>query len=287
MIIPIIVGVVLAIIGTVAGFMIGKNSQKSVNDLIEQEATKRAETIKEDALKEAERIKKEKMLESKEYYLAEKAKHEAAVQERNGKVIEKEQKAQALQQSLNSKLENMNRKEKEIDEARSNLDKQLANASMRKEQLDKSHEEMVKMLEKVSGLPKEEAKNQLIASMKKDAETEAMSSIKSIMDEAKINANKEAKKIVIQTIQRTAAEHTIENTVSVFNLESDEQKGQIIGREGRNIRAIEALTGCEIVVDDTPEAILISGFDPIRREITRLALQRLTADGRIHPARIE
>ena len=123
--------------------------------------------------------------------------------------------------------------------------------------------------------------------MKKDAETEAMSSIKSIMDEAKINANKEAKKIVIQTIQRTAAEHTIENTVSVFNLESDEQKGQIIGREGRNIRAIEALTGCEIVVDDTPEAILISGFDPIRREITRLALQRLTADGRIHPARIE
>ncbi len=286
--IPLIIAcILLAIIGTAVGFMMGKKSQKSQNDEIEALAKKNADSLLENANKEAERVKKEKMLEAKEFYLQEKAKHEQAVNERNNKVIDREQKANQLQQSLNSKNENLNRKEKEIDDIRNNLDKQLKLVNTRKEQLDKSHDEMVKMLEKVSSLSKEEAKLQLIATLKKDAETEAMASIKAIMDEAKISANKEAKKIVIQTIQRTAAEHTIENTVSVFNLESDEQKGQIIGREGRNIRAIENATGCEIVVDDTPEAILISGFDPIRREITRLALQRLTADGRIHPARIE
>jgi len=282
-----IIGIVALLIGLAAGFFVGKSNQKSHNELIEAEARKEAELIKTEAAKEAERVKKEKMLEAKEYYLAEKTKHESAVAERNAKVQERETKATALQQSLNSKLENANRKEKEVEDLRTNLDKQLQIVNTKREQLDKSHEEFVKRLEAISGLSKEDAKSQLITALKKDAETEAMASIKEIMDQAKVSANKEAKKIVIQTIQRTAAEHTIENTVSVFNLESDEQKGQIIGREGRNIRAIESVTGCEIVVDDTPEAIIISGFDPIRREIARLALQRLTADGRIHPARIE
>jgi len=282
-----IIGIVALLIGLAAGFFVGKSNQKSQNDVIEADARKEAESIKTEAAKEAERVKKEKMLEAKEYYLAEKAKHESAVIERNAKVQERETKATALQQSLNSKLENANRKEKEVEDLRVNLDKQLQIVNTKREQLDKSHDEFVKRLEAISGLTKEDAKTQLISALKKDAETEAMASIKEIMDQAKVSANKEAKKIVIQTIQRTAAEHTIENTVSVFNLESDEQKGQIIGREGRNIRAIESVTGCEIVVDDTPEAIIISGFDPIRREIARLALQRLTADGRIHPARIE
>lgn len=282
-----IAAIVALLVGAAGGFFFGKSNQKSRNDEIEADARKQAESIKTEAAKEAERVKKEKMLEAKEFYLQEKAKHESAVQERNQKVQERETKANQLQQSLNGKLENANRKEKELDEIRANLDKQLQIVGIKKEQLEKSHEEIVKRLEVISGLSKDDAKSQLIATLKKDAETEAMATIKDMMDQAKITANKEAKKIIIQTIQRTAAEHTIENTVSVFNLESDEQKGQIIGREGRNIRALESATGCEIVVDDTPEAIIISGYDPIRREIARLALQRLTADGRIHPARIE
>lgn len=283
----IVIGILALAIGAAAGFFIGRNNVKSKNEEIEAEARKNAEILKADAAKEAERIKKEKMLEAKEYFLQEKSKHESAVNERNLKVQEKEQKVNTLQQSLNSKIENLNKKEKELDESRAGLEKQIQIMNIKKEQVEKNHEEMVKKLEIISGLSKEEAKSQLVSSLKKEAETEAMASIKELIDQAKMSANKEAKKIVIQTIQRTAAEHTIENTVSVFNLESDEQKGQIIGREGRNIRAFESVTGCELVVDDTPEAIIISGFDPIRREIARLALQRLTADGRIHPARIE
>ncbi len=281
------IGLIALLIGAAAGFFVGRNNQKSKNEEIEAEARKNAEILKTDALKEAERVKKEKMLEAKEFFLQEKSKHESAVNERNLKVQEKEQKANSLQQSLNSKVENLNKKEKELEDGRISLEKQIQIMNIKKEQVEKNHEEMVKKLEIISGLSKEEAKSQLVTSLKKEAETEAMASIKEIVDQAKMSANKEAKKIVIQTIQRTAAEHTIENTVSVFNLESDEQKGQIIGREGRNIRAFESVTGCELVVDDTPEAIIISGFDPIRREIARLALQRLTADGRIHPARIE
>jgi len=170
---------------------------------------------------------------------------------------------------------------------RENLNKQLETVTTKREQLDKSHETFVKKLEQISGLSKDDAKRDLIDTMKKEAESDALAHVKLIMDEAKANANKEAKKIIIQTIQRTAAENAIENTVSVFNLESDELKGQIIGREGRNIRALEAATGCEFLVDDTPEAIIISGYDPIRREVARLSLQRLVTDGRIHPARIE
>ena len=167
------------------------------------------------------------------------------------------------------------------------LELQLELVNNKNEQLKKSHEIFVGKLEQISGLSKEDARKELVESMTKAAETEALSLTKTLIDEAKSKANKEAKKIIIQTIQRTAAENAIENTVSVFNLDSDEQKGQIIGREGRNIRALEAATGCEFVVDDTPEAIIISGYDPIRREIARLSLQRLVADGRIHPARIE
>ena len=177
--------------------------------------------------------------------------------------------------------------EKELDLLRDNLNKQLETVTSKREQLDKSHETFVKKLEQISGLSKDDAKRDLIDTMKKEAESDALAHVKLIMDEAKANANKEAKKIIIQTIQRTAAENAIENTVSVFNLESDELKGQIIGREGRNIRALEAATGCEFLVDDTPEAIIISGYDPIRREVARLSLQRLVTDGRIHPARIE
>jgi ribonucrease Y len=298
MVISIIIAAVASVVSLGAGFLIGKKISGDKAREIESKATKEAEeriqkakshasSLVDRAKSEAESIKKAKMLEAKEHFIQKKAQFDEEVAQRKEKMQERDAQLKERQISINQKFEENSRKEKELDKLRENLTKQLELLNIKKEQVDKQHEEFVTQLEKISNLSASEAKNQLIETLKKEAQTDAMSHIKDIMDEAKAKANKEAKKIVIQTIQRTAAEHTIENTVSVFNLESDDQKGQIIGREGRNIRALEAATGCEIVVDDTPEAIIISGYDPIRREIARLSLQRLTADGRIHPARIE
>lgn len=294
----IIIAAAIAVLAAIVGLLVGRSITQKSNQEIEQKATQEvekkladasaaAEKLLADAKRNAENVKKDKMLEAKENFLQLKAKHESEVAERNKKAIEKETQVKQLQTEVSQRTSELSKKEKEIDSLRDNLNKQLELVNTKKEQLEKSHEIFVNKLEQISGLSKDDAKRELTESMKKEAEAEALSYMKNAMDEAKSKANKEAKKIVIQTIQRTAAENAIENTVSVFNLDSDEQKGQIIGREGRNIRALEAATGCEFVVDDTPEAIIISGYDPIRREIARLSLQRLVADGRIHPARIE
>ncbi len=287
---PIIIGFV----GIIIGFVIGKKISKNNSEIIESAAKKEAELLLSKAKSDADALMKAKTLETKEYFLKKRSQWDEETSRRKEKhnqrenqVRQKEGNLKERQKQLSIKSEELARESRIVDTLKTNLSEQLGLLNNRKEKLDKQHSEFVKQLEKISNLSASEAKEQLINSLKEDANNDALAHIKAIMDEAKANASKEAKKIVIKTIQRTAAEHAIENTVSVFNLDSDDQKGQIIGREGRNIRAIEAATGCEIVVDDTPEAIIISGFDPIRREITRLSLQRLTADGRIHPARIE
>ncbi len=301
----IIIAIVLGLVGVAVGFFAGKGSTKSSVEKIEAEAKAEAEKkvteaksaaekIIADANRNAENTKKDKQLEAKEHFLQLKAKNDQEIAERSKKLVEKEAQIKQQQLDASSKLAEASKKEAEVskkdkehDAIRDNLNKQLDVLNSKKEQLEKSHETFVNKLEQISSLSKEDAKKELVDSMRKEAEASALSIMKDIVDTAKLNANKEAKKIIIQSIQRTAAENAIENTVSVFNLESDEMKGQIIGREGRNIRALEAATGCEFVVDDTPEAIIISGYDPIRREIARLSLQRLVTDGRIHPARIE
>jgi ribonuclease Y len=288
------IAVMAAIVGLLVGRSITQKSNREIEEQAKQEVEKKladaaaaAEKILADAKRNAENVKKDKMLEAKEHFLQLKTKHESEVAERNKRLSEKESQLKHLQNDVSQRASEISRKEKEIESLRDNLNKQLEIVNTKRAQLEKSHEIFVSKLEQISNLSKEEAKRELVESMKKEAEAEALSYMKNAIDEARAKANKEAKKIIIQTIQRTAAENAIENTVSVFNLDSDEQKGQIIGREGRNIRALEAATGCEFVVDDTPEAIIISGYDPIRREIARLSLQRLVADGRIHPARIE
>lgn len=252
-----------------------------------QEAEIEAKRILEEAKLQAETLKKDKLLEAKEKFLQLKQEHDKEIAQRNRAQEQIENKLKQQQQSLNQKLENVQRKEQELDAMRENLKRQTELVQVKKVEMEKAAEQHIKRLEQIAKLTEAEAKAELIETLKESARTEAMAYVKDIMDEAKAKANKEAKKIIIQTIQRTAAEHAIENTVSVFHIDSDDIKGQIIGREGRNIRALEAATGVEIIVDDTPEAIVISGFDPVRREIARLSLQRLVADGRIHPARIE
>lgn len=241
----------------------------------------------EEAEREAEVIKKNKLLEVKEQALQMKAEFEKQVNSRNSKLQVAENKVKQREQTLNQKIEETQRRKSEVDVVKDNLDAQLEIVEKKKQDLDKLHKQEVERLEALSGLSAEEIKNKLIEALKDEAQTDAQSFISEIMEEAKMTANKEAKKIVIQSIQRVATETAIENAITVFHIESDEVKGRIIGREGRNIRALEAATGVEIVVDDTPEAIVISGFDPVRREIARLALHQLVADGRIHPARIE
>ena len=209
------------------------------------------------------------------------------VNEKNANILRNENRLKQKETSLNQKLEENNRKEKELVLIRKNLTTQLEILEKKQQEVDKSLQRQREQLENISGLSTEEAKAQLVESLKDDARAEAMTHIQEIMDEAKLTANQEAKKIIVETIQRTAAENTIENTVSVFNIDNDEIKGRIIGREGRNIRTLEALTGIEIIIDDSPDAIILSGFDPVRREIARLSLHKLVTDGRIHPARIE
>lgn len=258
------------------------------------EAETKAEKIVSRAESKNEEIKQKKIREAKDKFAKLKSdldtkKNEQIIEmkERELEIKEKEKELAKQQQSFNDKLENLESKEVELQNIRENLEKQLKIVSKKKEQLEQANEQHIKALENVAKLSEGEAKEQLLEAVKAKTETEAMAIQKDLLSQAHQNANKEAKKIVIQSIQRMCAEYTIENTVSVFNLDSDDVKGQIIGREGRNIRALEAATGAEIVVDDTPEAIIISSFDPIRREICRLALKRLVADGRIHPTKIE
>jgi ribonuclease Y len=235
----------------------------------------------------AELIKKNKIIEAKEKFIALKLEHENQVRQAEQKLHQQEQRQQQRDQQLNQKQSEVQRAQNELNTQRQNLDNQLKALERKSQDVDRLHKAAEQQLEQISGLSAEEAKKQLVDALKDEAKTAAMAYINDTMDEARLTANKEAKKIIIQSIQRIASEATVENAVSVFHIENDEVKGRIIGREGRNIRALEAATGVEIVVDDTPEAITLSAFDPVRREIARLALHQLVQDGRIHPARIE
>jgi ribonucrease Y len=248
---------------------------------------RRSSHIIRDAEAEAEVLKKDKILQAKEKFLQLKSEHERVINERNQKVILAESSLKQKESSISQQLEEAQRKNRENDAIRENLEHQMEILERKKEELDRSHKQQIEHLETISGLSAEDAKQQLVDSLKEEAKSTAMASINEIVEEAKMTANRDAKKIVVETIQRVATESAIENSVTVFNIDNDEIKGRIIGREGRNIRALEAATGIEIIVDDTPEAIILSGFDPVRREIARLALHQLVTDGRIHPARIE
>ncbi len=282
--------ILLAIIGgggLVVGLVLGKfvfagNTQKKI-----EEAEAKAATILKEAELRAETVKKEKEVEAKERFVQLKAAHEKEIFEKNKKINDTESRIRQKEQSISQKEGNLDKQLKDNEAIKENLNRQIELNNQRKVELDKKQEEHVRRLEKIANLSAEDARNQLVESLKQEAETRALALQQEIIEDAKQKAGKEARKIIIQTIQRTAAEQAIENTITVFHLESDEIKGQIIGREGRNIRAIEAATGVDLIVDDTPEAILLSSFDPLRREIARLSLQRLVADGRIHPARIE
>jgi len=247
----------------------------------------RRDQLLKDAENEGESIKKDKILQAKEKFLQLKESHEDAMKDRERKMQSAEDRTRNKENSLSQKIEEVTRKEKTIENQQKELEEKIQIADLKGQELEKMQSKRVAELSKISGLDPEDAKKQLMEALKDEARTDAMEHIKDIVEEAKLNANREAKKIIIQTIQRVAHEQSIENSVSVFNIDSDEVKGRIIGREGRNIRALEAATGVEIVVDDTPEAILLSCFDPIRREIARLAMHQLVSDGRIHPARIE
>lgn len=250
-------------------------------------AKTKAKQFLKDAEAQAEILKKDKLLEAKEKFLQLKAEHEKEINQKNQAAAQRDNSLKQKEQSLNQKIENVNRKDQELEAVKANLNKQLDVVENKKKEVEELKKDHVSQLEKVAGLTAVEAKEQLVEQLKEEAKSQAMASIKDVIEDAKLTATKEAKKIVVQTIQRTATEAAIENTVSIFNIESDEIKGRIIGREGRNIRALEAATGVEIIVDDTPEAIILSCFDPVRREIARLSLHRLVTDGRIHPARIE
>ena len=247
----------------------------------------RKDEIIEKAELEAENIKQEKIFQAKEKFLQLKSEHEKTVNERNAAIKETESRLKQKENTLNQQTSELQRKQREADSIRENLKAQVEIANRKAAEYDRLREEANRQIESIAGMSETEAKNILMENMKAEARTEAQSYINDVIDDARLNATKEAKRIVINTIQRTASETAIENAVTVFNIESDEIKGRIIGREGRNIRALEAATGVEIVVDDTPDAILLSAFDPVRREVARLALHQLVVDGRIHPARIE
>jgi ribonucrease Y len=248
---------------------------------------KKSQRILRDAKNEAEVIKKEKILQAKEKFLQLKADHEKHVSVKNNEIAISENRIKQKETSLNQRLEELSRKQKETTTLKDQLDQQIEISKKKQLEIEKGYKLQIEKLELISGLSADEAKSQLVETLKDEAQSEAQAFIKDIMEEAKLNANKEARKIIVQSIQRTATEVAIENSVSVFPIENDEIKGRVIGREGRNIRALEAATGVEIIVDDTPEAIILSGFDPVRREIARLSLHKLVTDGRIHPARIE
>ena len=272
--------ILLLLVGLVSGL---------TGAIIVQKAILKSKTLKvlKDAEIDAENIKKEKILQAKERFLKLKEEHESKIKERDRRIQSTEDRAKAKENKLDNRLSELTKKERQLEKTSADYEAKYKGLEIRMKELDKTQERRVSELSKISGMSAEEAKKNLIEALKDEARTAAMAEIKEITEEAKLNGNKEARKIVIQCIQRVATEQAIENSVSVFNIDSDEVKGRIIGREGRNIRALEAATGVEIIVDDTPEAIMLSCFDPVRREIARLSLHQLVTDGRIHPARIE
>jgi len=285
--ITIIIGVVALIIGAIAGIFFGKSSLNTKAQYVVEDAKKTAENIIEKANVQAEAVKKEKAVQAKEKFLELKAEHDANINTREKKMQEAEKRTKDKENKLNDELSKAGKLEKDLERQVAEYNKKHEILQKKQHDLEVATAQKVEMLEKISNYSAEEAKNELVESLKAEAKTKASAHVQSIMEEAQLNAKSEARKIVIQTIQRIGTEQAVENSVSVFNIESDEIKGRIIGREGRNIRALEAATGVEIIVDDTPEAILLSCFDPVRREIARLSLHRLVTDGRIHPARIE
>ena len=277
-------GILLYIIIGVTGIILGGVITGTIlNSALER---KRDALLKE-AIEKAEVVKKEKILQAKEKFLQLKGEHEKFIHEKNEELSRNENRLKQKEGTLNLKVDEFGKKQKEIATIKQTLTQQLEIINKKQTDLEKAMKIQVEKLEAISNLSAVEAKSQLIETLKEEAKSEAIVYMKDIIDEAKLTANTEAKKIIIETIQRTASEHAIENTVSVFNIESEEIKGRIIGREGRNIRTLESLTGVEIIIDDSPDAILLSGFDPVRREIARLSLHKLVTDGRIHPARIE
>ena len=284
---PIVISIIAAVVGIIVGVILGKlifarDTRKQVED-----AEQQSKKLIADAQMQAETLKKEKLLEAKEKFVQLKSDHDREVLDRTRKIGDQENRLKQKEVSITQKELNLDKQLKENDSIKENLSRQIEVVNQKRTELEKHQEEHIRRLEKIAGLTADEARNQLIESLKSEAHSQALGIQQEIIDDAKQKANKEARKIIIQTIQRTAAEQAIENAITVFNLETDEIKGQIIGREGRNIRAIEAATGVDLIVDDTPEAIILSSFDPLRREIARLSLQRLISDGRIHPARIE
>lgn len=276
--------IVFIIIAALAGLIGGGTATATI---LRKSLLKKSKQILKEANAEAEVLKKDKILQAREQFLQLKSDHDSYVNEKNLSLQQQDARIKQKETALNQRLEELSKKQKEIAVIRENLNNQLEIIDKRQADLEKAHKQQVIQLETISGLSAQEAKEQMVDALKGEAKSEAAVQIREIIDEARITANREAKKIVIETIQRTATEHAIENSVSVFNIENDEIKGRVIGREGRNIRALEAATGIEIIVDDTPEAIILSGFDPVRREIARLSLHKLVSDGRIHPARIE
>ena len=276
--------VIAAIVALLAGLAAGV---VITSTFLKKAIVKKNENIIKDAEEKGEMIKRDKILQAKEKFLQMKSDYENTFQEKNKEILKNENRLKQKETTIQQKFEEIQRKQKELTTIKDSLTAQVEIVNKKQQDLDKAIKQQVDQLEAISGMSGEEAKTQLIDTLKDDAKAEAMVYIKDIVEEAKLTANTEAKKIVIETIQRTATEHSIENSVSVFNIESEEIKGRIIGREGRNIRTLESLTGVEIIIDDSPEAIILSGFDPVRREIARLSLHKLVTDGRIHPARIE
>jgi ribonuclease Y len=275
---------VSTLIGALLGLLVGG---AVVYVLLNSLLKKRSAGILREAEAEGEALKKEKILQAKEKFLQMKEEHEREAREREKRLVQGAEKHKHREQQLSRQQQELATKEKQVDALKSDLDQRLQGVEVRRQEVEKAHEKQVAQLERISGLSAEDAKKQLVDSLRDEARTNAMALVKDVTDEAKLTANKEAKRIIIQTIQRVATEHAVENAVSTFHIENDELKGRIIGREGRNIRTLEEATGVEIVVDDTPGAIILSCFDPVRRELARLALHQLVKDGRIHPGRIE
>lgn len=286
-IISIIIGIVALLIGAAIGYFLSKKSVDQQNQILVDTANSKAKEIVSEAEREGETIKKEKIFQAKEKFLELKAAHEESVNQRERKIADSELKVKEREDRNKLDFSELQRQKDLLKNETSNLQSRQDKLNLKQKEVDTMHKKQVEVLEKVANYTAEEAKQELLETLKDEAKTKAQSHIQEIMEEAELNAKNEAKKIIIQSIQRIGTEQAVENAVSVFNIESDEVKGRIIGREGRNIRAIEAATGVEIIVDDTPEAIILSCFDPVRREIARLSLHRLVTDGRIHPARIE
>ncbi len=276
----IIVPIIAGVVSLVLGFVI-------TSTILRKKVEKKSENILKEAEEKGEVIKKDKILQAKEKFLQLKSEHEKMIQEKNSQIHHAENRMKQKEALLAQRSEELKRKQREIESIRGNLNAQLDLLNKKQTDLEQSHKKQVEALESISGLSAAEAKAELIETLKDEARSDAIVQINEIIEEARVNANRQAKKIVVETIQRTATEHAIENSVSVFNIDSDEIKGRIIGREGRNIRTLESLTGVEIIIDDSPDAIILSSFDPVRREVARQALNKLVTDGRIHPARIE